>query len=166
LSVASVISHGFGSFGTVNLVVTDGYGSGEAPPEPPVVVVGGSAPAGRSTPSRRRRYVMPDGTQILATEIEALELLRTFARKDEPLPQEPKTRSEKRRVRNRQPQSVPAEIEAADIEWRSLPDVAEPLYMPILPPGVRFEPIPEELRARLLALRRRRDEETLLRLIL
>ena len=142
------------------------FTSGEAVAPPPAVV--GQTPAGRATPDgkRRRRFMLPDGTFVIATHDEVAELVNQFSRKDGPLPAEPKTRAEKRRARNKTPQSVPAQIALADLEWQSVPDVSEPVLMPILPPGIRFEPMPADLRARILELQRRKDDEDILLFIL
>lgn len=50
MSTATVVTQGFGTFGTVNLVVTDGYGVGEAEPEPEVV-----APRGGKGDNQKRK---------------------------------------------------------------------------------------------------------------
>ena len=55
MSTATVVTQGFGTFGTVNLVVTDGYGVGEAPePEPEVVT-----PSGGKGDNRRKTLHLP-----------------------------------------------------------------------------------------------------------
>ena len=54
MSVKTIITEGFGSFGTISLVITQGYGSSLVPPTPPVVV-----PATGSGWERKRRGALP-----------------------------------------------------------------------------------------------------------
>lgn len=90
MSASTVITQGFGTFGTANLVITDGYASGAGePPAPPVDI---QTPAGR----KRRQYyaINLKGENHVFTTIDALiafvsrqevaveRLARTRAKKD------------------------------------------------------------------------------------
>lgn len=139
MSIASVITQGFGSFGTVNLVVTDGYGSGEAAPEPPAAAAG-PTPAGRSSGRReqeRRRYFLPDGTLVWATASEIDYLLRKFLVKEEPTPVS----------RGRRTKIVRTPAAEIEIEWRRADTAGAPAYAAVLPPQITWAPDPAELAA-------------------
>lgn len=69
MSIATVITGGFGSFGSVNLVITDGYSAGDAPPEPtpdPVI--------GRRRRTRRYRRTFPDPAITAPESVDAYPL--------------------------------------------------------------------------------------------
>jgi len=58
VSISTVITGGYGTFGSTSFIVTDGYGSfGVAPPPPPAAVVAPERPAGGwPIPSGKKPY--------------------------------------------------------------------------------------------------------------
>src|SRR5690606_22768264 len=110
-------------------------------PEPPVQ---SQTPAGR----RRRRYIFPDGTQVLATQEEAYELLQLFVRPKE----EPKRKKKSVKM---------APIVLEDVKWVRAEDSVD-TYKPVLKETFIWRPNPKDLEAALRKLKRRRDDEAVL----
>lgn len=142
------------AFQDVGFQNSDGGGGQPQPPAAPA----GPTPAGRGSSGRhetRRRYVLPDGRMVTATESEISYLLRKFLVTEE-------TKITPRSGGRRYKKSVirtPVVIEDADIEWRRLMDTQEPVYAPVLPRGIVWSPSPEDLQSALAALTARKRAE-------
>jgi hypothetical protein len=124
------------------------------PPTPTPTPTPAEAPVeGGGIPTRRRRrYIFPDGTQVLATPNEALGLLEQFARMRKP---------EQPEGRPRRPAFVripPAELESI-VQWKQATDTAEELIKPVLSSNIVFTPDPKQFAQAIARLKRKIDDE-------
>lgn len=133
-------------------------GSGVTPPTPTVVT--GPTPAGKpGRDSRRKRYVLPDGQWVFATEGEVAELLGKFLVREEKQAFKQGRRKRTKVVR------TPVAVEAPEFQMRL--DGLDEMWVPVLPEGAVWKPNPRDLALALLIIKRRKDdEEALLALML
>ena len=103
---------------------------------------------------KRRRYLLPDNTLIWATGDEILEILEQFVEVEQP---KPKTRKQKRKAKHEP--FVPIAI-----KFEPLPDFAEPVYRPVLPP-LKLADL-AKLKRKVELLKRRIDDEEAILLLL
>jgi hypothetical protein len=118
------------------------YSEGEPEPEPEPEVVPDIVPAG----SNRRRYILPDGRQVLATRRDVERLLEQFME-----PEVKKTKSEKK---------------AAVVEAMGLIDLKPTIIQVKLPPQYAFKPDPKTYEEALRAIQRRLDDEEAILLLI
>jgi len=121
--------------------------SGGAPTPPPAVTT--PTPAGRPSRESRRRYILPDGTNIFATRNEAEELIRRFAT------EKPKNRYAPKRVTN------PAIVTDEDMVElvRFSPIKGDDGYRVKLAPKLEWKPEVGQYAAALAAFRRLQIED-------
>jgi ABC-type antimicrobial peptide transport system ATPase subunit len=108
-----------------------------AVPEAEVVPAGGS---------QRRRYILPDGRQVLATRREVERLLEQFME-----PEVKKTKKQKK---------------AAVVEAMGLIDLKPAIIQVKLPPQYVFKPAPKTYEEALRAIQRRMDDEEAILLLI
>jgi len=140
--VAGVAAMTFGAAGDLISITTPALDGGPTT----------AAPAGR--PRRRRRYVFPDGTVVMATEQEALDLLGQYAR----LKARPLTKPGVQDSRRPRLVKVPR-VELARVEWKQAADTAYELIAPVLPPDIVFEPDKKQFAQAIARLKRKLDDE-------
>lgn len=107
---------------------------------------------GGGIPRRRRRYIFPDGTQVLATTNEAIGLIEQFARMRKPEPQE-NNRARPKFVR------IPAAELESIVEWKQATDTADELIKPVLPSNIFFTPDQKQFAQAIARLKRKIDDE-------
>lgn len=158
MSIGPVVTRGFGSGGSIPLVVTRGYGGAAAPEQ--AVVAPTTTPAGAPV-RNRRRYIMPDGTILYATTQEAYEWLRQYTRAvDEPAPAKPSERKQ-RIVMPR------IELERRDVRFVPATDSIAGTYKAVISERFVYRPPDEATRhAQERINRMRADDEAILVLTL
>lgn len=129
-------------------------------PTPPVVIAEVPTPAGR--PSRRRHYIMPDGTRLEATTQEAFEWLRQYSTPVQPEPSGPPHSTAERSIP--MPQIV---LTKRDVKFIPAEDAAPDTWKAVINERFIYAPPPEVTRqAQEIANRMRANEDAIIALLL
>ncbi|MGH8742931.1 MAG: hypothetical protein ACREUY_01485, partial [Burkholderiales bacterium] len=119
------------------------------------VATGVATGAGLPSRGRKRRFIFPDGTQIIGTMQDAQDILEQFARLR---PAQPEDQPQQKTAKRRESVRVPR-IDIEAVQWNPVADTQTGEYlMPALPPMMLWKPDPAQL-AQAVMLRQQADDE-------